>query len=226
MVAPRAGHTGLVRGVDVSPRMLELARHKAQSFGFDQCEFVLGDYAQLDTPDATFDLLICSFALWGDPQSVLAEFLRLLKPGGVLLLQNWAPERDGAARTFQETLNAFSVADSHAPLAALREHLAQRAAAWGELSDPDRFTATLRAAGFATAGGQWFSNPLHFATFAELAEFYTTGVRAWAEYRSFTPERRDQFLDALHNAFRPLKTARGLDTEARAIQVVARKPNN
>src|SRR5581483_2876047 len=60
LVAPRVGQGGRVLRLDASEQMLEIARHKAQSFGFTQCEFVEGDVTRMDLPDASFDLVISS----------------------------------------------------------------------------------------------------------------------------------------------------------------------
>jgi SAM-dependent methyltransferase len=50
------------------------------------------DAAQLDFPDASFDAVLCGFALWFFPQPAraLQEWFRVLKPGGRIGLTTWA----------------------------------------------------------------------------------------------------------------------------------------
>ncbi|MEV0970890.1 class I SAM-dependent methyltransferase [Microtetraspora glauca] len=79
MAAYLAGRGHRVRGVDLSPDMLERARQRVP-----QAEFRLGDLSSLPVPDASVDLVVCSLALTHVPvlDPVLSEFARVLRPGG------------------------------------------------------------------------------------------------------------------------------------------------
>jgi len=46
---------------------------------------------QLDFPDASFNFVLCAFALWffPRPENTLQEIFRVLKPGGCLALTTW-----------------------------------------------------------------------------------------------------------------------------------------
>jgi SAM-dependent methyltransferase len=85
-----AEYAETVVGVDVSPPMLEVARHIDRSAG--RCEFVLNDAPHLrQFPDASFELVYSELVLQHLPGSVvdgyLAEFMRVLRPGGLAVLQ-------------------------------------------------------------------------------------------------------------------------------------------
>ncbi|MEV8632433.1 class I SAM-dependent methyltransferase [Streptosporangium sp. NPDC051023] len=89
MAAYLAGRGHRVRGVDNSPDMLERARHRVP-----QAEFRLGDLSCLPVPDESVDLVVCSLALTHVPvlDPVLAEFARVLRPGGHVVTADIHPE--------------------------------------------------------------------------------------------------------------------------------------
>jgi SAM-dependent methyltransferase len=72
-----------VIGVDCSPGMLAKARDKIPSG-----EFYEGDLHQLPVPDNHLDVVVCALALTHvlDLQPVLAEFARVLRTGGHLVI--------------------------------------------------------------------------------------------------------------------------------------------
>jgi ubiquinone/menaquinone biosynthesis C-methylase UbiE len=90
IAAVLAGHGHRVVGVDSSPDMLARARRRVP-----QGEFRLGDLHRLPVDDDAVDLIVCSLALTHVPQlgPVLAEFARVLRPGGQLLISDMHPER-------------------------------------------------------------------------------------------------------------------------------------
>ncbi len=79
---------GLVLGVEASRRMLAEAQRALA--GFEHAALVCGEAHALCLPDACVDALTCLEALefMVRPRRVLAEFVRVVKPGGVLLLSN------------------------------------------------------------------------------------------------------------------------------------------
>jgi ubiquinone/menaquinone biosynthesis C-methylase UbiE len=89
------GHA--VAGVDLSEQMLAQARVKAKQAALE-IEFRVGDAADLDVDDDTYDLVVARHVIWNlpDPARAVAEWLRVLRPGGRLLLVEgkWA---DGEA---------------------------------------------------------------------------------------------------------------------------------
>jgi len=76
-----------VTGVDLSSRMIERARSKAQLEDV-QVEFRVGDAADLDLPDEAYDLVIARHVIWNlpEPERGVAEWLRVLRPQGRLAL--------------------------------------------------------------------------------------------------------------------------------------------
>jgi ubiquinone/menaquinone biosynthesis C-methylase UbiE len=76
-----------VRGIDLSPAMIELARARAVELG-RTVDLRLGDAEHLDLPDRSVDSVVCTFALCGIPdhRRALGEMVRVLRPGGLLVL--------------------------------------------------------------------------------------------------------------------------------------------
>ncbi|MFQ5341251.1 MAG: methyltransferase domain-containing protein [Anaerolineae bacterium] len=86
----RVGPTGLVAGLDLSPVMAHLSRQRALDRGERQPALTLGNALKLPYATNSFDRLFSSYMLdlipAADIPGVLAEFLRVLRPGGRLSL--------------------------------------------------------------------------------------------------------------------------------------------
>ncbi len=84
LAARKVGPTGFVYGVDMTPKMLDLARANLAKMGVSNVEFRQGDIEDIPVPDASVDVLIsnCVINLSPDKPQVLREAFRVLKPGG------------------------------------------------------------------------------------------------------------------------------------------------
>ncbi|HZN77596.1 MAG TPA: class I SAM-dependent methyltransferase [Micromonosporaceae bacterium] len=85
-----AGHADEVVGVDIASSMLDTARRLDRSDGV--CRYVLNDSPDLGQfPDGHFDLVYTALVLQHLPRPAidryLAEFLRVLRPGGTAVVQ-------------------------------------------------------------------------------------------------------------------------------------------
>lgn len=84
-------------GIDVSPEMLAIARDRLERIGAHHCQVRLGDLFRLPFPDGTreqgFDAALFHQVLHylDDPQAAIVEAARVLKPGGRLVLVDFAP---------------------------------------------------------------------------------------------------------------------------------------
>lgn len=88
-VAIAVGDTGRVFGLDVSPKMLEIAEKRIRDAGFaDRVGLTCGDALRLPYPSESLDGIFMSFTLelFDTPEipEVLAACKRALKPGGRL----------------------------------------------------------------------------------------------------------------------------------------------
>lgn len=75
-------------GVDASPRMIEVARRKAQALGRTNVQFMVRDAYDLPFDEGCFDVVLLSNVLHilESPWAMLREALRVLKRGGKLVV--------------------------------------------------------------------------------------------------------------------------------------------
>jgi ubiquinone/menaquinone biosynthesis C-methylase UbiE len=85
LILSELGHE--VTGVDLSPRMLEIARKKALESG-QRIDFKLGDAETLPFKNNSFDAVICRHLLWTLPNPTVAvsEWRRVVKKGGKVVV--------------------------------------------------------------------------------------------------------------------------------------------
>ncbi len=87
MLAERVGPTGHVVGIDLSERMLEVARGKLAGAGLGNVTFQPGNALALPFADASFDVCTIGFALRNvtDIPATIREMARVTRPGGRVL---------------------------------------------------------------------------------------------------------------------------------------------
>jgi ubiquinone/menaquinone biosynthesis C-methylase UbiE len=93
-VAELAAGTGAhVTGIDLSPRLIEVAKARAAAGGF-HIHYSVGDAESLDVPDDSFDVVSSSFGMIFAPDHAAAagELARVTRPGGRLGFSAWTAD--------------------------------------------------------------------------------------------------------------------------------------
>jgi ubiquinone/menaquinone biosynthesis C-methylase UbiE len=89
-------------GVDLSPKMIELAKKS-----YPGVEFRVADVEHLPFDNGSFDLVVCNFALghFPCPEASVAECVRTLKPGGRIAFSWWDdPSKQRIQGLFREAI--------------------------------------------------------------------------------------------------------------------------
>lgn len=112
-----AGHTALafaphvaeVVAVDLSEAMLAQCRHLAAARAIENVAFRLGDVERLPFDDHEFDLVVSRYSAhhWPNPGLALAEFARVLKPGGRVLLDDVVSYEEHSCDSYLQSIEVL-----------------------------------------------------------------------------------------------------------------------
>ena len=216
--AARIAFSGSALGVDLSAKMLAVARERSKAEGLSNVRFVHADAQVHPFVDKYFDVAISCFGamFFGDPVVAFANICRALQPGGRLGLLAW---RELARNEW---------------LAALRGALAvgrtlpeppPGAPGICGLADAGRVRAILADAGFDGVDFAEIDEPFEFGTDAEDAFGF---VRTLGFVKGLTQDLDDitkgRALDALHGTLVDHDTGEGVLLGTSAWLITARRP--
>lgn len=86
-----------ITGIDLSPDMIKTSIDRAKRYGLENStEFKVANSMDLPFPENTFDIAVneCAVGLTSDPQKCLNEMMRVIKPGGTIIIHEslWLKE--------------------------------------------------------------------------------------------------------------------------------------
>jgi SAM-dependent methyltransferase len=210
--------TGAVLGVDLSRRMIERARRRADEEGLDNVRFEQADAQTHRFQPDTYELAISRFGcmFFADPIAAFRNVCTALTPGGRLALLTWQPlehnEWVHALRT------ALSVGRSlpRPPLTA--------PGPFG-LSDPKHVRDVLDAGGFGDVAITSAEEQVSFGGDTSEALSFVRGLGLTRGLLHDLDDRSAQLaLDRLHDLIKDHATTEGVAFSASAWVVTARKP--
>jgi SAM-dependent methyltransferase len=213
--AARRASDGRALGLDLSSRMVELARQLAEREGLANVEFQQADVQSHPFPEHSFDLAISRTGVmfFGDPVAAFRNIGRALVPGGRLVVMVW--------QTFErnEWISSFFAA-----IATGRDMPPPPATGPGpfSLGDPERVRAVLGDAGFADVRLTERREPVYFGRDADDGCRFIGGQFDGA-LRDLDPDARARALDALRSNMAAHQTDRGVFYDSAAWFVEARR---
>jgi ubiquinone/menaquinone biosynthesis C-methylase UbiE len=84
VACPLAAVARHVTGLDLTPAMIEQAKANQRTKGLTNLAWLVGDAVRLPFPDAAFSVVVTRYSFHHllDPRAVLAEMVRVCRPGG------------------------------------------------------------------------------------------------------------------------------------------------
>jgi SAM-dependent methyltransferase len=216
--AARRATPGIVLGVDLSSKMLDLARRRAAEHGIENARFEQADAQVHPFGPQSFDVAMSRTGtmFFGDVVSALANIGRALRPGGRLTQLVWQPfpenpwvvELDrilSAGRTFPQP-----PPDAPGPFS---------------LSDPERVRRVLAAAGFADAAFDDARELIQLGADTEDGLRWVLGL-GWTRsmFKDLDDEARSRAVDSLRAMLAAHDTGDGVLYDSACWIITATRP--
>ncbi|MFC5140230.1 class I SAM-dependent methyltransferase [Actinomycetospora rhizophila] len=213
--AARAAGDGAALGVDLSARMVEVARATAEAEGLPNARFAQADAQVHPFATAGFDGVISRTGamFFGRPDVAFANLARALRPRGRLTLLTWQPaDRNEWIQVFARTLAGRELPPSPpgqpGPFS---------------LGDPDHVRELLTAAGFTDVAFDGLAEPEVYGRDAGEASAFVLGLLGWM-LADLPPAERDRRTEALRAILAAHEGPEGVTLGSAAWLVTARRP--
>ena len=211
----RRASSGAALGVDLSARMIEVARRAAEREAIANARFVQADAQIHPFADHAFDVAISRHGsmFFGEPVAAFSNIARAIRPGGRLVLLTWQP------LLRNEWMVAFTTA-----LAAGRDLPSPSPDAPGpfSMSDPARVHHLLTTAGFTDPRLESLNEPLYFGRDTDDAYQFVSGLTGWMA-QGLDEDGRARALDALRSTIQAHHTDRGVVYASAAWLITANR---
>jgi SAM-dependent methyltransferase len=211
--AARTAPDGSAVGVDLSGRMIELARRLAAEQGIANVAFEQADAQIHPLPDQSFDVGISRTGtmFFGDPTAAFANIARAMRTRGQLTMLVWqGPEPNEWIRELAGALAAGR--DLPAPPVGAPGPFAQ--------ADPDGVRAVLTSSGFTHIRLEGLREPMWFGSNTEDAHTFVLGLMGWM-LQGLDDAGRDRASDNLRATLSAHDNGRGVLFESAAWIVTA-----
>ena len=143
-IAERLGDSSVVCGIDILSESLKRAREKITARGVENAFPILGNGSSIPLKDEAFDLVVSNLGInnFSNPESVLRECHRVLKPGGrVILTTNPVGNMREFYDCYKSTIRELKRDDL---LVSIEKHIEHR-------STVKTITKTMKDSGFSIA---------------------------------------------------------------------------
>lgn len=214
--AARLARNGTVLGVDLSSKMLELARARAHQEGLGNVTFEQADAQVHPFPTRAHDAVLSSFGamFFADPKAAFTNLAATVRSGGRLALLTW---REMARNEWLVALRAALAVGRDLP-----QPPVSVPGPFG-LADEEHVRAVLGSAGFTEIVLEALDEPFVFGATADDAfAFLGSGGMARGMTQDLSDEDRARAFDALRQTFADHETPDGVVFGSSAWLITAR----
>lgn len=204
---------GRVQAIDLSNAMLDRALHNLQKAGISNIDFHVMDGEHLEFKHDYFDYVTCSFGLFffNDMQSGLKEWLRVMKPGGQIMLTSF---NESAFRPLADIFKR--------DMAEYGIEIPQEK--WRHLTNRDDCQALLESAGFNEISIEAEQMGYHLETVDNWWQLlYSTGFRGFIDQLS--PQQLEEFQQQHKQRIAEQASDQGIWLDVDTLFICARKPS-
>jgi SAM-dependent methyltransferase len=216
LAAARAAYDGHALGIDLSSRMLDVAREQARALGLSNASFLHGDAQVHDFGSGSFDVLVsCTGAMFfADQVAAFTNLARALTPGGRIALVSW--QEPGRNEWFSTFVDAMTLGRPPAPPPP------DAPSPFGH-ADPARVERILTAAGLVDVHLSPLEEPMYFGATADEGVEVLNRLMGWM-LSDLGPEQRTEALHRLRSSLEAHQTADGVEYGSAAWLITARRP--
>lgn len=210
--AHAVGAAGLAVGIDVSARMVDGARQRAERQGLSSTRFLRMDAEQIALPDAGFDVALCALGLMyvPDPLRALREMRRTLRPAGRVAVAVWG-ERSRCGWSAVFDIVDAEVASEVCPL-------------FFRLGQPNALARLCADAGLHVSAQQRIATTLDYADADAACRAAFVGGPVALAWSRFSAEVRARVCERYLEALRPWRCGRGYRVPGEFVVVAATVP--
>ena len=222
--AARVGPHGYVTGIDLTEEMVRQTAQDLRRLGITNAETRQMDAEALLFPDSSFDAVLCGFGIFfcPRPEQAMAEFLRVLKPGGKLAISTWDSSFEQEWDWFDKTYEKHLPSPPQEP-----PQLGPASARRPDFGTPQGLQSFVSQAGFSDIQDHF--EPAEFVYEDEQVmwdSFWSHGTRAALERleREKGPEGLERFKIDLLAKIHSRRQADGIHQQMPARYTIAMKP--
>ena len=142
-----------ITGIDISTGMLSLGNAKISKLGLqDTIELIEGDSETINFPDASFDAITVAFGVrnFENLEKGLKEMLRVLKPGGRLVVLEFSKPKQVVVRAFYNFYMKFFASNVGKMISKNDEAYKYLNDSVQQFPEGRRFTSILNSVGYHT----------------------------------------------------------------------------